>query len=99
MLAKTPWIVDAYATEKGESPAWSFMMGLQGRDKAEAIALVKLLEEQGNALRRPQSGTLGQGLFELRGKQIGLSQINRVFLFLAHKNRAVIPLFGADLKK
>ena len=38
MPAKTPWTVDAYATETGESPAWSFMKGLEGRDKAEAIA-------------------------------------------------------------
>jgi hypothetical protein len=45
------------------------MTDLQGRDKAEGIALVKLLEEQGNELRRPQSGTLGQGLFELRGNR------------------------------
>jgi hypothetical protein len=35
-------------------------------------ALVKLLEEQGNLLRRPQSGALGAGLFELRGKEVRL---------------------------
>jgi hypothetical protein len=31
---------------------------------------VKLLEEQGNQLRRPHSGMLGDGLFELRGEQV-----------------------------
>jgi hypothetical protein len=30
---------------------------------------VKLLREWGNSLRRPQSGALGEGLFELRGKE------------------------------
>jgi len=91
MLAKRPWAVDAYATEKGESPAWSFMKGRQGRDKAEAIALVKLLEEQGNALRRPRSGTLGQGLFELRGKEIRL-----FYMFLPNR---VAALLDGEIKK
>lgn len=91
MAAKTTWTVDAYATEQGETPAWSFMKNLQGRDKAEAIALVKLLEEQGNALRRPQSGALGQGLFELRGKEIRL-----FYMFLP--NRVVVLLDG-EVKK
>ncbi|MBL8111920.1 MAG: type II toxin-antitoxin system RelE/ParE family toxin, partial [Acidobacteria bacterium] len=49
-------------------------MGLRvvpnGRDRVEAIALIGLLGQQGNQLRRPQSGMLGDGLFELRGKQI-----------------------------
>lgn len=39
------------------------------RADAEALALVKLLEEKGNGLRRPQSAALGDGLFELRGKK------------------------------
>jgi hypothetical protein len=62
--------VDACATEKGESPAWSF---------------------KGNALRRPQSGTLGQGLFELRGKQI------RLFYMFLPNRVAVLP--DGEIKK
>jgi hypothetical protein len=57
----------------------------------EAIALVKLLEEQGNLLRRPQPGALGDGLFELRGKQVRLS-----YLFLPGR---VIVLLGGEIKK
>jgi hypothetical protein len=53
------WTIDAYETDGGETPAWSFIRQLEGRDKIEAIALVKLLEEQGSQLRRPQSGALG----------------------------------------
>jgi hypothetical protein len=60
MATKAPWTIDVYETDKGEKPAWTFIGGLEGRDRAEAIALVKLLEEQGNLLRRPQSGTLGE---------------------------------------
>ncbi len=57
----------------------------------EAIALVKLLEEQGNRLRRPQSGALGDGLFELRGKQVRL--------FYAFLPGRVIVLLDGEIKK
>jgi len=57
----------------------------------EAIALVKLLEEQGNRLRRPQSGALGDGLFELRGKQARL--------FYAFLPGRVIVLLDGEIKK
>src|SRR6266850_510480 len=56
MSKKQPWTIDVYETGKGEKPAWAFIAGLGGRDKAEAVALVKLLEECGNLLRRPHSG-------------------------------------------
>jgi predicted XRE-type DNA-binding protein len=70
MPERAPWIVDVYETEQGERPALRFLQGLQGRNEAEAVALVKLLQERGNSLRRPQSGALGEGLFELRGKEV-----------------------------
>ncbi|OGW61841.1 MAG: hypothetical protein A2V83_04820 [Nitrospirae bacterium RBG_16_64_22] len=70
---------------------WSFIEALEGRDKAEALALVKLLEEQGNKLRRPQSGTLGESLFELRGKQVRI-----FYTFLP--GRTVVLLDG-EIKK
>jgi hypothetical protein len=91
MATKTPWTIDVYETEKGEAPAWAFIQALEGRDKAEAIALVKLLEEQGNLLRRPHSGTLGEGLFELRGKQV------RIFYTFLPKR--VIVLLDGMIKK
>jgi len=57
----------------------------------EAIALVKLLEERGNLLRRPQSGALGDGLFELRGKEV------RIF-YVFMPGRAIVLLDG-EIKK
>src|SRR3972149_7740077 len=91
MPPPTPWTIDAYETEEGGKPVWSFIGGLVGRNKAEAIALVKLLEEQGNTLRRPHSGTLGEGLFELRGKEV------RMFYMFLPK-RGVVLLDG-EIKK
>jgi hypothetical protein len=52
---------------------------------------VKLLEERGNSLRRPQSGALGEGLFELRGKEVRI-----FYMFLA--NRVAVLLDG-EIKK
>ncbi len=44
-----------------------------------------------NALRRPQSGSLGEGLFELRGKQI------RIFYMFLPGRRAM--LLDGEIKK
>ncbi len=86
-----PWSIDVFRTERGEAPAKTFVAGLSGRDRDEAFALIKLLEEQGNALRRPQSGVLGDGLFELRGRQVRI-----FFMFLAGRR---IVLLDGEIKK
>jgi hypothetical protein len=91
MPPATRWTIDAYATEKGERPVQAFIAGLEGRNQSEAIALVKLLEEKGNALRRPHSGALGEGLFELRGKEVRI-----FYMFLP--NRVAVLLDG-EVKK
>jgi hypothetical protein len=85
------WTVDAYATERGERPALTFMQRLEGRNRTEAVALVKLLQERGNSLRRPQSGALGEGLFELRGKEVRI-----FYMFLADR---VAVLLDGEIKK
>lgn len=86
-----PWVIDVFTTERGEALVQVFISALTGRDRDEAFALVRLLGEQGNALRRPQSGILGQGLFELRGKQI------RIFYIFLPGRRAV--LLDGEIKK
>ncbi len=91
MSQYAPWVVDVYESEKGERPALTFLQGLEGRNQSEAIALVRLLQERGNGLRRPQSGALGGGLFELRGKEVRI-----FYMFL--ENRVVVLLDG-EIKK
>ena len=91
MAPEERWTVDVYETEAGERPAWSFIARLTGRDRVEAVALVKLLEERGNTLRRPHSGALGDGLFELRGKQVRL--------FYMFRPRRVVVLLDGEIKK
>jgi len=90
-MSAGPWTIDVFRTERGEALVEAFIGSLVGRDREEAFALVKLLEQQGNELRRPQSGTLGEGLFELRGRQIRI-----FYMFLP--GRRIVLLHG-EIKK
>jgi hypothetical protein len=90
-MASSLWVIDVFRTEQGEALVQAFMAALTGRNRDEAFALVKLLEEQGNGLRRPQSGILGDGLFELRGKQI------RIFYMFLPGRR--VMLLDGEIKK
>lgn len=72
------WRVEAYRTESGESPAQTFLDRLEkGSRHREALALIAMLRERGNELRRPHSAALGGGLFELRGRQVRLFYVFR----------------------
>jgi hypothetical protein len=85
------WLVDEYSDASGKSHIREFLSSLQGRDKVEAWALIKLLEERGNQMRSPKSEALGDGLFELRGHQV------RIF-YVFRPGRRIILLDGI-LKK
>ena len=91
-MAQRAWTIDAYETAAGERLVQVFIPGLGARDRDEAFALVKLLEEQGNALKRPHSGALGGGLFELRGRQVRI-----FYMFLP--DRIVVLLAGVIKKR
>lgn len=64
------WAVEEYVTAGGKNLLLEFLKGLIGESKAEAMALIKLLKERGNLLRMPHPKPPGEGLFELRGKQV-----------------------------
>jgi hypothetical protein len=67
-----PWTLERFVLDSGESPVQTFLEGLGGRGRVDALALLKLLAEQGNALKMPHSKSLGQGLFELRAGPVRL---------------------------
>ena len=90
-MEQIKWTIDDYTTTGGESPVRTFLSGLQGRDKVEAFALIQLLAERGNMLRLPHSRSLGEGLNELRGKQV------RIF-YIFRSQRQIVLLDGM-LKK
>ena len=85
------WTIEEYVTAHGENLVLAFLASQRGRDKAEAIALLKHLKERGNLLGMPHSKSLGQGLFELRGTQV------RIFYMFRPGRR--ITLLDGMLKK
>ena len=73
MSSSTPsWTLERFVLDSGESPARTFLEALGGRERVDALALLKLLAEQGNALKMPHSKPLGGGLFELRAGPVRL---------------------------
>ena len=86
------WTVDWYETRVGEVPARSFLAGLEGRPREEALALLVLARRWGNQLAEPKSKPLGHGLFELRGHQVRM-----VYMF--RPGRRVLILDGIVKKK
>ena len=86
------WVIDEYKSVSGTSPIRAFIDSLEGRDLAEAVALIRLLQERGNTIREPRSKALGNGLYELRGKQV------RIF-YIFFPGRRVVLLDGIIKKQ
>ena len=80
------WTVHSLNTAKG-TRLGVFLEGLTDDNAAaEAEALVEMLEEHGNKLRRPISAPLGDGLFEARGLTSGV----RLFFVYAPGHRIIV---------
>jgi len=62
------WSIEWYRTARGEAPAQTFLATLDGPLAEEAVALLAYVRVRGQALREPRSKSLGDGLFELRGR-------------------------------
>ena len=67
------WTMEWYRTTPGESPIQQFLASLQGRNKDEAAALLKLVREWGNRLRTPRSEALGEGCSSFAATRSGCS--------------------------
>jgi Phage derived protein Gp49-like (DUF891) len=90
--SSAPWTLERFVLDSGESPVQAFLEGLGGRDRVDALALLKLLAEQGNALTMPHSKPLGEGLFELRAGPV------RVF-YAFRPGRRIVLLDGMVKKR
>ena len=80
--------IEFYETEDGKKPVEEFLDSLDSKMNAKMVALMELLEEKGNALRKPYSGPLGDGIFEIRCK-FG-SSITRVLYFFYSGEKIII---------
>jgi hypothetical protein len=85
--------VAGWEVEEHGTSVRAFISGLTD-DRAfdEAAALIKLVRERGNLLRKPRSEPLGNGLFELRGKQV------RIF-YVFRPGRRIVLLDGMIKKR
>jgi phage-related protein len=92
-MSAEQWEISDFQTTAGSYPVRAFLSRLTVDEKATAIALIHLLRERGNTLRRPHSGSLGDGLFELRDVNSGV----RVFYTFLSGRRVV--LLGGLVKK
>jgi hypothetical protein len=92
-MSREAWEISDFQTSSGSYPVRRFLTGLTMEQKTNALALIQLLRERGNSLRKPHSGPLGGGLFELRDVGSGV----RVFYTFLPGRRAV--LLGGMVKK
>lgn len=81
-----PWTVHSLNTAKGTRLGVFLESLTDDNAAAEAEALVEMLEEHGNTLRRPLSAPLGDGLFEARGLTSGV----RLFFVYAPGHRIIV---------
>jgi hypothetical protein len=94
--APRKWIAEWYTTVTGERPLKAFLDALERdeENRADALALLELLEARGNTLRPPRSESLGDGLFELRAHP---RPVRIFYVFLP--GRRIIALDGIVKKR
>ena len=78
------YTVEFYETEDGEKPVFDFLMSLDPKMRAKTGAMLQLLAEKGNELRKPYTEHLDDGIFELRTIQ-GNNISRALFFFFAGK--------------
>lgn len=85
------WQVDFYEEEDGRAPVEEFLDSLPRQQKAKALALVKLLEEQGTNLPFPYSSQVRRRLREMRTR-FGKTRLR--ILYFGDSRRIFILLHG-----
>lgn len=84
--------VEFYEDDKGSSPAYDFIMGLDNKKlQAKVVGSLEVLSEKGNMLREPYSKHLDDGIFELRCKVA--TDIVRLLYFF-HEGRIIVVTNG-----
>ena len=82
------FIVEFYETEDGEKPVEEFLDSLEPKMRAKMAAMMMLLAEKGNELRKPYTESLEDGIFELRAVQG--SNITRALFFFYVGQRIIV---------
>ena len=77
-----------YEKENGRKPAEEFLLNSDVKMRAKLTGLLNILQEYGNMLREPYSKSLGDGIFEVRGK-IG-TDVTRILYFFYINQKIVL---------
>ncbi len=85
------WQVDFYEEEDGSAPVEEYLDNLPKQQRARAMALVKLLEEQGPNLPFPYSSQVRGRLRELRAR-FGKTRLR--ILYFGDAERTFVLLHG-----
>lgn len=80
--------VEFYEKNNGECPVEYFLLSLDKKMRAKLLGIIGILQEKGNLLREPHSKSLGDGIFELRGK-VG-NDISRVLYFFYYGKKIIL---------
>ena len=80
--------IELYETKDGKCPVSEYLDSLNDKLKAKTLRTIDLLERNGQALRKPYSEALEDGIFELRTKQS--TNITRILYFFVIGNKAVL---------
>lgn len=78
------WKLEHYVEEDGSSPILFFVSGLSDTAQAEAEALKKLLQANGDAIKEGQMISHGSGLFEIAGEYV------RIFCKISDDHRVIL---------
>lgn len=89
------WQVDFFVDERGDAPVEEFLVGLPLNHRAKAIALIKMLKQEGPNLPFPYSSQVSGRLRELRTQQ-GKDRLR--ILYFGDPNR-VFVLLHATIKR
>jgi phage-related protein len=94
---RASWEIEFYSTETGSEPVLDFIRSLPKVERSQVGRIIRKLEEEGTALRMPQSRPLvsAESLFELRVS--GEQNIYRVLYF--HFTGRTFVLVHAFTKK
>jgi len=83
------WQVDFFVDERGDAPVEEYLAGLPLQHRAKALALIKMLEQEGPSLPFPYSSQVRGKLRELRTQQgkdklriLYFGDTRRVFILL-----------------
>jgi len=88
-----PWRVEFYESSDGRCPVQEFLDGLEEPARAKAVALIRLLAEQGPTLPFPYSSRVRGKIRELR-TQYGKENLRVLYFGAPAREWVLVHAFG-----